>query len=382
MTTTAPDAVLLAEIRRFVKAEVVPAAAEHEQADTYPHALVDRMAEMGLFGATIAAEYGGAGMSVTTYARVVEELAAGWMSIAGVINSHLILAYTIEHFGDESQRRRLLPALASGKRRGGLGLTEATAGSDAQAIRTRAVRDGDNYILNGSKMFITNGRYATNLAVVAKTDPTARPAHRGMTLFNVETSAPGFTVVRDIKKLGYRGIETVELSMDDCPVPLDDRIGEEGMGFKYVMSGLELGRVNVAARGVGVARAAFEASITYAQQRETMAQPIARHQAIQLKLADMATKIEASRHLVLAAAAKKDRGERSDLEAGMAKLFASETCLEVVTEALRIHGGVGYTQDLPIERYYRDAPLMIVGEGTNEIQRLVIARQLLERYRV
>jgi alkylation response protein AidB-like acyl-CoA dehydrogenase len=376
-----PDAVLLTEIRRFVKQEVIPAANECEQSDVYPHRLVDHMAELGLFGATIPERYGGAGMSVVTYARVIEELATGWMSVTGVINSHLMLAYAVEHFGDEAQRERWLPAFASGKRRGGLGLTEATAGSDAQAIRMTARRDGDNYLLSGGKMFITNGRHATDLAMVAKTDPKADPPHRGMSLFVVATDSPGFSVVRDVRKLGYRGIDTVELSLDDCPVPLTDRVGEEGMGFKYVMSALELGRVNVAARAVGVARAAFEASITYAQQREAFGRPIAQHQAIQLKLADMATKIEASRHLVLAAAEKKDRGERSDLEAGMAKLFASETCLEAVTEALRIHGGAGYTQDLPIERYYRDAPLMIVGEGTNEIQRLVIARQLLERYR-
>ncbi len=381
MSPTADDAVLLAEIRRFVRDEVVPAAAQHELADTYPQALVDRMKEIGLFGATIPEAYGGAGMSIATYARVVEELASGWMSIAGIINAHLILAYAIEQYGDASLKDRYLPQLASGEKRGALGLTEATAGSDAQAIRTTARRDGDNYVFNGTKMFITNGRSATTLALVAKTDPAAKPAHRGMSMFVVDTDAPGFTVVRVIKKLGYRGVDTVELALDDLATPITNRVGEEGLGFKYVMSGLELGRINVAARGVGVARAAFEAAIAYAQQRETMGQPIAQHQAIQLKLADMATKIEAARHLTLAAAEKKDRGERSDLEAGMAKLFASETCLEVTQEALRIHGGVGYTQDLPIERYYRDAPLMIVGEGTNEIQRIVIARQLLERYR-
>jgi alkylation response protein AidB-like acyl-CoA dehydrogenase len=372
--------VMLAEVRRFVAQEVIPVARECEVEDRYPHELVEKMKAMGLFGAIISPEYGGVGLDFSTYARIIEEISAGWMSVSGILNSHLMMCYAIASFGNEEQKRRLLPPLVAGDKRGGLALTEPGAGSDVQAIQARAVRDGDVYVLNGTKMFITNGRYGNTFALLAKTDPTAVPAHRGISLFIVEKDAPGFIVGRDIKKLGYRGVETVELFFEDMPVPVANRIGEEGMGFKYVMSGLEVGRINVAARAVGVARAAFEASITYAQQRHTFGQPIAQHQAIQLKLADMATKIEASRHLVLAAAAKKDRGERCDLEAGMAKLFASETCLEVTTEALRIHGGVGYTQDLPIERYYRDAPLMIVGEGTNEIQRLVIARQLLERY--
>ncbi|MBI2760180.1 MAG: acyl-CoA dehydrogenase family protein [Chloroflexi bacterium] len=372
--------VMLAEVRRFVAQEVIPAAQECEVEDRYPHDLVEKMKTMGLFGAIISPEYGGAGLDFSTYARIIEEISAGWMSVSGILNSHLMLCYAIASFGNDEQKRRLLPPLAAGENRGGLALTEPGAGSDVQAIQARAVRDGDVYVLNGTKMFITNGRYGNTFALLAKTDPTAVPAHRGISLFIVEKGDPGFVVGRDIKKLGYRGVETVELFFEDLPVPVANRIGEEGMGFKYVMSGLEVGRINVAARAVGVARAAFEASITYAQQRHTFGRPIAQHQAIQLKLADMATKIEASRHLVLAAAAKKDRGERCDLEAGMAKLFASETCLEVTTEALRIHGGAGYTQDLPIERYYRDAPLMIVGEGTNEIQRLVIARQLLDRY--
>ena len=374
--------VMLAEVRRFVAQEVIPAAQACELDDCYPHALVEKMKVLGLFGAIIPPEYGGVGLDFSTYARIIEEISAGWMSVSGILNSHLIMCYVIATFGDEEQKRRLLPALASGEKRGGLALTEPAAGSDVQAIQTTARRDGDVYILNGSKMFITNGRYGNTFALLARTDPHASPRHRGTTLFIVEKGQPGFTAGRDIKKLGYRGVETVELFFEDFAVPAANRIGPEGAGFRQVMSGLEVGRINVAARAVGVARAAFEAAIRYAQRRETFGQPIAQHQAIQLKLADMATKIEAGRHLVLAAAAKKDRGERCDLEAGMAKLFTSEACLEVVTESLRIHGGVGYTQDLPIERYYRDAPLMIVGEGTNEIQRLVIARQLLERYRV
>lgn len=374
--------VVLAQIRRFVAQEVIPAAQACEQQDIYPHELVEQVKALGLFGAIVPAEYGGAGLDFTAYALIVEELSYGWMSVSGTINSHLMMCYAVATYGTEEQKRRLLPALASGEKRGGLALTEPSAGSDVQALQTTARRDRDVYLLNGNKTFITNGRHGNTFALLANTDPNASPPHRGISLFIVEKGEPGFTVGRDFKKLGYRGVETAELFFEDFPVPAANRIGEEGMGFKYVMNGLEVGRINVAARAVGVARAAFEAAIRYAQQRETFGRPIAEHQAIQLKLADMATKIEASRHLVLAAARKKDAGERCDLEAGMAKLFASESCLEVVTESLRIHGGIGYTQDLPIERYYRDAPLMIVGEGTNEIQRIVIARQLLERYKV
>jgi alkylation response protein AidB-like acyl-CoA dehydrogenase len=380
--TADAEAVLIPQIRRFVQEEVNPAAAACEHEDRYPHELVERMKQLGLFGAIVPPEFGGAGLSFATYARVVEELSYGWMSVSGILNSHLMLCYDINAFGTDDQRQRYLPGLASGEKRGGLALTEPTAGSDVQAIRMTARRDGDVYRLNGTKMFITNGRYGSVFALLAKTDTEAKPAHRGISLFIVDKGDPGFTVGRDIKKLGYRGVETTELFFDDVAVPVTNRLGAEGTGFQAVMSGLEVGRINVAARALGVARAAFDASIRYAQQRETFGQPIARHQAIQLKLADMATKIEASRLLVQQAAAKKDRGERCDLEAGMAKLFASETCLEVTTEALRIHGGIGYTQDLPVERYYRDAPLMIVGEGTNEIQRVVIARQLLERHKI
>ncbi len=381
MTIEGPgESAVVQEIRRFVDREVVPVASELEHADIYPEALVGRMRDMGLFGAIIPEEYGGAGLDFTTYALVIEEIARGWMSLTGVINSHLMMAYNVMTYGTADQKRRLLPDMASGARRGGLALTESDAGTDVQAIRTTAVRNGDHYTVNGAKMYISNGRYGDSFALLAKTDPTANPPHRGMSLFIAE-KGDGFEVGRKIDKLGYRGLDTHELIFRDHAIPADNLVGgKEGEGFKQVMGGLEVGRLNVAARGVGVARAAFEASIRYAQQRHTFGKPIAEHQAIQIKLADMATKIEASRLLVLHAARKKDRGERCDLEAGMAKLFATETCMEVTQEALRIHGGIGYTTDLPIERYYRDAPLLVVGEGTNEIQRQVIARGLVQRY--
>jgi alkylation response protein AidB-like acyl-CoA dehydrogenase len=373
---------IVATVRRFVEREVLPVASELEHRNEYPHALVGRMKELGLFGATIPPEYGGLGLDVTTYAMVVEELCRGWMSLSGVLNTHLMLGYMLRMHGTEEQKQRYLPAMARGEHRGALCLTEPHAGSDVQRIRTTAVRQGDMYVLNGSKMFITNARYGTLYAIAAKTDKDADPPYRGISMF-VGEKGPGLTVSRDIDKLGYKGIETCEVNLEDYQVPVANLIGgTEGQGFLQVMNGLEVGRVNIAARAVGVAKAAFEHAIRYAQQRETFGKPIAEHQAIQLKLADMATKIEAARLLTYQAAEKKDRGERCDVEAGMAKLFASETCLEVATEAMRILGGYGYTKEFPVERYYRDAPLMIIGEGTNEIQRLVIARQLLQRYKI
>jgi len=372
---------ILSTIHRFVEREVKPVASELEHRDEYPHALVERMKDLGLFGAIIPAEYGGMGLSFTTYALIIEEICRGWMSLTGVLNSHLLFAHILALFGTEAQKRRLLPAMASGEKRGGLALTEPHAGSDVQRIRTTAKREGDHYLINGSKMFITNARHGNILAVAAKTDPDADPAYAGISLFAAEKGAPGLTVSRDIKKLGYKGLDTCELVFEDFPVPAEAMIGgEEGRGFKHVMGGLEVGRINVAARAVGVAQAAFEEAIRYAQQRETFGKPICEHQAIQLKLADMATKIEASRLLVRQAAEKKDAGERCDLEAGMAKLFASEACEEVALEAMRVLGGYGYTQEFPVERFYRDAPLMIIGEGTSEIQKLVIARNLLKKY--
>ncbi len=374
---------IMSTINRFVEREVKPVASEMEHRDEYPHALVERMKELGLFGAIIPTEYGGLGLSFTTYAMIIEEICRGWMSLTGILNSHLLFAHILVLFGTEEQKQQLLPAMASGEKRGGLALTEPHAGSDVQRIRTTAKKHGDNYLINGSKMFITNARHGNILAVATKTNPEAAPAYTGISLFAVEKGAPGLTVSRDIKKLGYKGLDTCELAFEDFPTPASSLIGgEEGLGFKQVMGGLEVGRINVAARAVGVAQAAFEEAIRYSQQRETFGKPICEHQAIQIKLADMATKIEASRLLVHQAANKKDNGERCDLEAGMAKLFASETCQEVALEAMRVLGGYGYTQEFPVERFYRDAPLMIIGEGTSEIQKIVIARNLIKRYKI
>jgi alkylation response protein AidB-like acyl-CoA dehydrogenase len=366
-------------VRRFVEREVLPVAAAYEREDRYPTPLVERMKELGLFGATIPVEYGGLGLGTALYAGIVEELSRGWMSLSGVLNTHLMLAYVLRTFGTAEQRARYLPAMARGEHRAALCLTEPHAGTDVQRIRTTAERRGDHYVVRGTKMFITNAETATLFSLAAKTDPAADPPHRGISLFLAE-KAPGVTVGRKLGKLGYRGIETCEVVFDDVVVPVENLIGgEEGRGFRHVLAGLEVGRINIAARAVGVARAALEASLRYAQERHTFGKPIAEHQAIQLKLADMATKLEAARLLTMSAAERKDRGERCDLEAGMAKLFASEACQEITLEAMRIHGGYGYVNDFPVERYYRDAPLMLIGEGTNEIQRTIIARQLIER---
>jgi alkylation response protein AidB-like acyl-CoA dehydrogenase len=372
---------ILETVRRFVEREVVPVASRYEHADEYPQPLVDRMKALGLFGATIPVEYGGLGLDYSTYSMIVEEICRGWMSLSGVLNTHLMFAYVLSRHGTRAQKDRWLPPMARGEDRAALCLTEPHAGSDVQAIRTTAVRRGDHYVVNGSKMFITNARTATVYSLAAKTDPGADPPYKGISLFAAEPG-PGLTVGRDLEKLGYKGIETCEVTFEDYRVPAANLIGgEEGRGFQQVLSGLEVGRINIASRAVGVAQAAFEDAIRYAQQRTTFGKPICEHQAIQLKLADMATRIEAARLLTRRAAAMKDRGERCDLEAGMAKLFASETCQEVALEAMRVLGGYGYTQEFRVERYYRDAPLMIIGEGTNEIQRLVIARNLVQRYK-
>ncbi len=379
----AADQDILATLRRFVEHDVIPAASDLEHRDQYPQALVDTMKQLGLFGATIPAEYGGLGLSFSTYARIIEELSRGWMSLSGVINSHLIMAFIIANAGTPDQKRRFLPGMATGEKRGGLALTEPHAGSDVQSIRTVAKRDGDNYVLSGSKMFITNARHGTMLAVAAKTDPNAKPAYAGISMFAVEKNDQGPTVSRNLKKLGYKGIDTCEVVLDNLQVPAANLIGEQpGNGFKQVMSALEVGRINVAARAVGVAQAAFENAIRYSQQRVAFGKPICQHQAVQLMLADMGTRLEAARLLVQNAAGRKDAGQRCDLEAGMAKLFASEACAKISLDAMRILGGYGYTQEFPVERFYRDAPLMMIGEGTNEIQSLVIARNLLERYRI
>ena len=355
----------------------------YDREDKVPFHLVHQMKEMGLFGITVPEEYGGMGLDYTTFAMIFEELCKGWMSISGIIGTHHIMTHVIANFGTQEQKERFLPAMARGAKRGGLALTEPNAGSDVQAIELSAVRDGEEYVINGTKMFITNGRYGDTFALLTKTDRDAVPAHRGLTCFIVEKGGSGFEVGKDLDKLGYRGLDTCELIFQDFRVSADNIVGgEEGKGFPQVMSGLETGRINIAARSVGVATAAFEAAISYAQQRKAFGVPIAQHQAIQLKLADMATKIEAARLLTYQAAAKKDQGERVDLEAGMAKLFASEVCAEVTLEAMRIHGGYGYIKDYPLERYYREAPLMLIGEGTNEIQRVLIARQLLQKYKI
>ncbi len=382
MTETDVREALVASVREFVDREVVPAARAFDHDDVYPADLVEKLGAMGFFGATIPEEYGGMGLDFVTYAMCVEELCRGFMSLSGVFNTHLICAHLVRTNGTDEQRDRWLPALASGERRAGLALTEPGCGSDLQAIRTVARRVDNEYIVNGRKMFITNGEHGNVFATLVKTNPDIEPSHRGMSCLLMGKDE-GFGISKHIDKLGYRAIDTVELILDDVRVPAGDLVGgKEGHGFNQVMDGLETGRVNIAARAVGVARAALEAAVSYAQQRETFGSPIAQHQAIQFLLADMATKIEAGRLLYLHAAELKSRGERADLEAGMATLYASERCREVTVDAMRVHGGYGYSAEFDVERSYRDAPLMIIGEGTNEIQRLVIARRLLERYAV
>jgi len=370
-------------IREFVERDVVPVASDMEHRGEYPHALVETMKELGLFGLNIPEEYGGNPVDYTTFAVVFEELSRGWMALAGIIGTHLVLSDVLVRYGTDEQKRQFLPRLARGEPRGGICLSEPNAGTDLQAISTVARRDGDSYHVTGSKMWVTNGRYAQAFLLLARTDPAASPPHRGMSAFVIEKGAPGLTVGRDIDKLGYKTVETSELHFDNFPVPAANLIGGvEGLGFKHVMTGLEAERINVAARGLGLSRAAFDEAIRYAQQRVTFGKPIAQHQAIQIKLADMATKIEASRLLIYSAAAKKDRGERCDVEAGMAKLFATETAAEVTLEAMRVMGGNGYSKDFTVERLYRAAPLVVIGGGTNELQRLIIAKGLLERYKL
>jgi alkylation response protein AidB-like acyl-CoA dehydrogenase len=380
--TTDPDhdTQILDAIDRFLKTEVRPHVKRLEQVDEYPAEIVEQMKKMGLFGCIIPAEYGGLGLSTATYAAVVARIASVWMSISGIINSHLIMAATVLRNGTEAQKRDLLPRFASGELRGGIGLTEADAGTDLQAIRTRAVRDGDHYVINGNKTWITNSLHGGCLALLVKTDPAANPRHKGMSLFIAE-KGPGFIVSRKLKKLGYRGIDTCELVFDNYRVPADRLIGGvEGSGLQQVLSGLELGRINVAARGLGLASAAMHDAVAYAQQRKTFGKPICEHQAIQLKLGEMATRVEAARLLIEAAARAYDRGERCDMEAGMAKYFATEAAMDNALECMRIHGAYGYSPEFDVERYYRDAPLLLIGEGTNEMQRIIIARQLVQRH--
>ena len=377
------EQLVLATVKRFLEKEVAPVASELEHRNEYPTELVDRMKEIGLFGANVPEQYGGQDLSYTIYAMIFEEISRVWMGLAGILGTHSVLCDVLARFGTEEQKQRFLPMMARADKRGAICLSEPDAGTDLQAIRTTAVRRGDFYYVNGSKMWITNGRRAEVMLLLVKTDKDASPVYSGMSAFIAEKGEPGLTVSRDIDKLGYKSLETCELLFEDFRVPAANLIGgKEGEGFKHVMTGLESERINVAARGLGVARAAFEEAIKYSQQRRTFGKPICEHQAIQLKLADMATKIEAARLLVYAAAEKKDRGERCDLEAGMAKLFATETAQECSLEAMRVFGGNGYAKDFPVERFYRDAPLLIIGGGTNELQRLVIARNLLKKYSI
>ena len=370
---------ILDSIQRWLDKDVKPHVLRLEHADEYPHEMVAQMKEFGLFGATIPPEYGGLGLPASTYAKIVTMISSVWMSLTGIFNSHLIMATAVQRYGTEDQKRRFLPRFAAGEIRGGLALTEPDCGTDLQAIRTRAVRDGDHYVINGTKTWISNGIEGSCFALLVKTDMDAEPRHRGMAMFLAE-KRDGFSVSRKLEKLGYKGLDSAELIFQDYRVPADCLIGgEEGQGFLHAVGGLELGRINVAARGVGIADAALRASVAYAQVRKTMGKPICEHQAIQLKLGDMATRCEAARLLVESAAGAYDRGERCDMEAGMAKLFASEAAVENSLEAMRIHGGYGYSKEFDIERYYRDAPLMCIGEGTNEIQRIIIAKQLVAR---
>jgi butyryl-CoA dehydrogenase len=370
---------LVDTVRRWVAKDVIPHASEFEHADEFPADMVQQMREFGLFGATIPEEHGGLDLDVLTYARLVEELAYGWMSLSGVLNTHTIVSNLVKRFGTDEQRAHWLPKMASGEIRGAFSLSEPDSGSDSQALRTKAVPDGDEYVVNGTKMWVTNGVRAGVVALAARTP-------EGITCFIIgKEPGPeygGIKVSRKIDKLGYKGLETVEMAYVDHRVPADTVLGGPdnlGKGMHQILSSLELGRINIAARAVGVARAAFDAAFGYAQQRETFGVPIVKHQAIAFKLADMATKLQAAKMLVKSAAEKFEAGERADVEAGMAKLFCSETAWELTQESLRIHGGMGYTQELPVERYYRDAPLMIIGEGTSEIQKMVIARGLLAR---
>ena len=365
-------------VHKFVQGDVIPVASELEHTDTYPDQIVKQMKELGLFGITIPEEYGGLGLDLLTYIGVIEELAYGWMSLTGIVNTHTMAATLIMAHGNADQKQRWLPAMASGERRGCLSLSEPDAGSDTRSLSCKATRDGDEYVLNGTKAWVTNGERAGIVALAARSE-------EGISAFIVEKEPgpryQGISVSKNVSKLGYRGVETVEMAYVDHRIPAANLIGEAGRGLPQILGVLEVGRINIAARAVGVARAAFDAALAYSLQRETMGKVIGEHQAIQLKLADMATRLEAARLLTKNAAERRTQGLRCDVEAGMAKLFASETALELSTEAMRIHGGVGYTTEVPVERLYRDAPLMIIGEGTNEIQRLVIARGLLARAR-
>jgi alkylation response protein AidB-like acyl-CoA dehydrogenase len=380
---------IVSTVRTFVQNEVIPVADDMEHADEYPEKIVEQMKEMGLFGITVPEEYGGIGESLTTYALTVVELARGWMSLSGVLNTHFMGCYLINRFGTDEQKQNYLPKMATGEMRAALAMSEPEAGSDVQAITTKAIKDGDDYIVNGQKMWLTNGLRSSLVMTLVKTDPSTNPPHKGMSMLIVEkepgnpTPAPGLDVGKNIEKLGYKGVETTEMVFQDYRIQQKQLLGtEEGKGFSQVLDGIELGRVNVAARAVGVATRAFEEAIRYAQERKAFGKAIAEHQAIQIHLAEMGTTLEAAKLMLYQAAKKKSAGERSDLEAGMAKLFASEACNEIVLKSLRVHGGYGYSKEFTIERLYRDAPFLLIGEGTSEIQKTVIARRLLERHKI
>jgi alkylation response protein AidB-like acyl-CoA dehydrogenase len=366
-------------VHDFVDKDVKPVARDLEHADAYPGALIEKMKELGIFGLAVPEEYGGNPVSMPCYVLVTEELARGWMSLAGAMGGHTVVAKLLLHFGTDEQKRRYLPRMATGEIRATMALTEPGGGSDLQAMRTTARRTADGYVVNGAKTWITNSRHSKLIALLCKTDPEASPAHRGMSILLIE-HGPGPTVSRDLPKLGYKGVESCELSFEDHRAPLDAVLGgAEGGGFAQMMKGLETGRLQVAARALGVGRAAFEDALAYAQERESFGKPIWQHQSIGNYLADMATSLTAARQLTLYAAQNAEAGRRVDMEAGMAKLFASETAMQIALNAVRIHGGYGYSTEFDVERYFRDAPLMIVGEGTNEIQRNVIASQLIKR---
>jgi butyryl-CoA dehydrogenase len=374
-------------VRAFVDKEVIPVADELEHRDEFPEQIVEGMKELGLFGLTVPEEYGGAGLDLMTYAMAGVELSRGWMSLSGILNTHFMAVYLLKQHGNEGQKQRWLPRMATGELRAALSMSEPGAGSDVQSIRCRAVREGDDYVVDGTKMWVTNGLRAGLVVLLCKTDPEADPPHRGMSVLMVEkepgaNSFGGITIPPNIEKMGYHGVETTELVFEHHHVPAANLLGEEGQGFRQIMDGIEVGRVNVAARAVGLATRAFEEAIEYAQERRAFGKPIAQHQMIQEKLAHMGTLLEASKLMLMNAAKKKSAGERSDLEAGMAKYFCTEACHEIVTEALRVHGGYGYSAEYTIERLYRDAPFLLIGEGTSEIQKLVISRQLLERFKV
>ncbi|MFN8226380.1 MAG: acyl-CoA dehydrogenase family protein [Mycobacterium sp.] len=380
MALTAEEEAIVSTVRDFVDKQVRPVVRELEHANTYPAELIDTMKEIGVFGLSIPEPYGFGVVSMPCYVRVAEELARGWMSLAGAMGGHTVVAKLLVTFGTEEQKQRYLPRMATGELRATMALTEPGGGSDLQAMRTVVRRDDDHYVVNGSKTWISNARRSGLVALLCKTDPDARPAHRGVSILLVENPSPGFTISKDLPKLGYKGVEACELNFDDCRVPAAALLGAaEGNGFAQMMKGLEVGRLQVAARATGVARAAFDDALAYAQDRESFGKPIWEHQAVGNLLADMGTRLAAARALLLSAAEKFDSGERVDLEAGMAKLFCSEAAMQIALDAVRVHGGYGYSTEYDVERYFRDAPLMIVGEGTNEIQKGVIVKQLVKR---